>query len=112
MIYNDTGFNPEYGEDAPTLEQVSNLTGVTILEFGAPWCVHCQSAEPAVRAVLTEHSKIRHVKVYDGKGKRLGREFRVKLWPTLVLLREGKEVARLVRPLLADEVRQLVAHAE
>ena len=28
----------------------------------------------------------------------LGRSFRVKLWPTLVFLRDGEEVARLVRP--------------
>ena len=112
MKTNYTGFNPDYEEDAPTLEQVSSLTGDTILEFGTPWCGHCQAAEPAVRTVLTEHSKFHHIKIYDGKGKRLGRAFRVKLWPTLILLREGKEVARLVRPLLADEVRQLVAHAE
>lgn len=112
MKFNHTGFNPDYGEDAPTLEQVSGLTGETILEFGAPWCGHCQAAEPAVREVLTEHSKLHHIKIYDGKGKRLGRVFRVKLWPTLILLRDGKEVARLVRPLLSDEVRQLVVHAE
>ena len=110
MRFNHTGFNPDYGEDAPTLEQVSGLTGDAILEFGAPWCEHCQVAEPAVREVLTEHSKLHHIKIYDGKGKRLGRVFRVKLWPTLILLRDGKEVARLVRPLLSDEVRQLVAH--
>ena len=107
-----TGFNPDYGEDAPTLEQVSELTGDALLEFGAPWCEHCKAAEPAVREALIEHSKLHHTKIYDGKGKRLGRAFRVKLWPTLILLRDGKEVARLVRPLLADEVRQLVVHSE
>ena len=112
MKTNHTGFNPEYGKDEPTLEQVNGLTGVTILEFGAPWCRHCQAAEPAVREVLTEYSTYHHIKIYDGKAKRLGRAFRVKLWPTLILLREGKEVARLVRPLLADEIRKLVAHAE
>lgn len=107
-----TGFNPEYGEDAPTLEQVSELTGDALLEFGAPWCGHCQVAETAVREALLEHSKLHHIKIYDGKGKRLGRTFRVKLWPTLILLRDGKEVARLVRPLLADEVHELVAYSK
>jgi len=103
------GFNPIYGEDAPTLEQVNALSGDAILEFGAPWCGHCQAAEPAVQEVLSEYSELLHIKVYDGKGKRLGRAYRVKLWPTLVLLRDGQEVARLVRPLHADEVRQFVA---
>ncbi|WP_256659840.1 thioredoxin family protein, partial [Pseudomonas sp. LS-2] len=34
----------------------------------------------------------------DGSGRRLGRSFGVKLWPTLVFMRDGQEVARLVRP--------------
>jgi len=109
MKANPQGFNPDYGEDAPTLAQVNALTGDAILEFGAPWCGHCLAAQPAVQEVLTEHSELSHIKVYDGKGKRLGRAFRVKLWPTLILLHDGKEVARLVRPLHVDEVRQLVA---
>jgi thioredoxin 1 len=37
---------------------------------------------------------VRHVKVEDGSGRRLGRSFGVKLWPTLVFLRDGREVAR------------------
>jgi len=111
MKASQPGFNPDYEEDAPTLKQVSELLGDAILEFGAPWCGHCQAAQPAVLEVLTEHSELLHIKVYDGKGKRLGRAFRVKLWPTLILLRDGKEVARLVRPLHVDEVRELLAQA-
>jgi thioredoxin 1 len=112
MKTNHTGFNPDYAEDAPTLEQVSELAGDAVLEFGTPWCGHCRAARPAVQEVLSEHSELPHIKIYDGKGKRLGRAFRVKLWPTLILLHDGKEVARLVRPLRVDEVRRLVAQSE
>ena len=107
-----TGFNPDYAEDAPTREQVSELLGDAILEFGVPWCGHCQAAQSAVQEVLSAHSYLPHIKVYDGKGKALGRAFRVKLWPTVILLHNGQEVARLVRPLRADEVRQLVAQSK
>jgi len=107
-----TGFNPDYAEDAPTLEQVSEMAGDTILEFGTPWCAHCQAAHPAVQEVLAEYPELPHIKIYDGKGKRLGRAFQVKLWPTLILLHDGQEVARLVRPLHVEEVRQLVAQVE
>ena len=103
-----TGFNPDYAEEEPTLEQVSGLGGDAILEFGAPWCGYCQAAQPAIQEVLSEHSGLPHIKVYDGKGKPLGRAFRVKLWPTLILLHDGKEVARLVRPSHAGEVGRLV----
>ena len=112
MKISHTGFNPDYEEDAPTPEQVSGLAGDTILEFGTPWCGYCQAAQPAVQEVLTEYTEISHIKVYDGKGKRLGRSFRVKLWPTFILLHNGKEVGRLVRPSHVDEVRRLLAQSE
>lgn len=103
------GFNPEYGEDAPTVEQVRALAGYALLDFGTPWCGHCQAAEPAVREAMLEHSELLHIKVYDGKGKTLGRAFTVKQWPTLVLLRDGVEETRLVRPVQTSEVRRLLA---
>ncbi len=107
-----TGFNPGYAEEEPTPEQVSGWAGDAILEFGAPWCGFCQAAQPAIREVLDTYSGLKHVKVYDGKGKPLGRFFRVKLWPTLILLRDGREVGRSVRPSSAQEIRQLVAQSE
>ncbi|WP_372882099.1 thioredoxin family protein [Psychromonas sp.] len=106
------GFNPDYAEQAPTLEQVSGLSGNAVVEFGTPWCGYCQAATPAVQEVLREQSDLLHIKVYDGKGKVLGRAFRVKLWPTLILLHNGQEVARVVRPTSADEVRRLLAQSQ
>jgi thioredoxin 1 len=47
---------------------------------------------------------VRHIKIADGSGRPLGRSFRVRLWPTLIFLRDGKEIARLVRPVDADEI--------
>ena len=49
-------------------------------------------------------AKVPHVKVEDGPGRRLGRSFGVKLWPTLVFLRDGAEVEKLVRPQSADDI--------
>ncbi len=102
------GYNPEYAEEDPDPEMVRDLTGDTVLEFGAPWCGYCRNAQPALQEVLGDYPEISHIKIYDGKGKRLGRAFRVKLWPTLILLHDGEEVARLVRPSTADEIRRLI----
>src|SRR5690554_5392465 len=107
MKRRDIGSTADYTEEPLTVDQIGELTGNTLLEFGAPWCGHCQAASPAIKEVVTEQSGLRHIKIYDGKGKRLGRAFKVKLWPTLILLRDGIEVARLVRPLRSDEVRQM-----
>lgn len=103
------GFTPEYSKEAITLKRIKELSSDTLLDFGAPWCGHCQAATTAIKEALTEHPELRHIRIYDGKGKRLGRLFKVKLWPTLILLHEGKEVDRLIRPLKTGEVRQLLS---
>ena len=98
-----------YEDPGPTRDEVDSWTGPAVLEFGADWCGHCQGAQPLVAEALAEAGGVRHVKVADGKGKPLGRSFTVKLWPTLVFLKDGKEVARAVRPTDADEVRRGLA---
>lgn len=107
-----SGFTSDYAEETLTAEQIKELTGDVLLEFGAPWCEHCehcQLAQPAIQAALTENGELAHIKIYDGKGKALGRSFQIKLWPTLILLRDGHEVARLVRPSQTNEVDSLLA---
>jgi thioredoxin len=95
-----------YDKPEPTRAEVDALPGSMVLEFGASWCEICQGAQPTIAAALADHPGVRHVKVGDGKGKPLGRSFGVKLWPTLVFLRDGRELARAVRPTDADEVRK------
>jgi len=103
------GFNTEYSEEAPSHDDINGLSGVALLEFGAPWCGHCQASHDAAKEGINEHPGLVHIKVFDGKGKRLGRQFGVKLWPTLILLRDGEEVGRIVRFTSVDDVRQLLS---
>ena len=84
--------------------QVDALPGPTLLEFGTPWCGHCRAAQPSIAEAMMQHPHLRHLKIEDGPGRRLGRSFKVKLWPTLVFLHDGKEVGRLVRPADPAEV--------
>ncbi len=98
-----------YSPEEPDRAAIDALAGPTVLEFGANWCGWCQGAQPHITAALADHPGLRHLKVEDGKGKPLGRSFRVKLWPTLVFLRDGQEVARVVRPDGPDAVRQGLA---
>jgi thioredoxin 1 len=90
--------------EAPARAEADALPNLTLLEFGTSWCGYCRAAQPALVEVLSQHSQWRHVKVEDGPGRALGRSYHVKLWPTLVLLRDGQEVARLVRPTQAADI--------
>jgi thioredoxin 1 len=69
-------------------------------------------AQPHIAEAFSGHPELRHIKVADASGRRLGRSFRVKLWPTLVFLRDGVEVARLVRPGGSAAIREALAQLE
>jgi thioredoxin 1 len=80
-----------------------------LLEFGAPWCGYCLRAQPLIEAALASQPELAHLKIEDGPGQPLGRSFRVKLWPTLVLMNRGEELARVVRPTSAAQIEDVLA---
>lgn len=97
--------------EAPSLADVQALRGMTVLEFGTEWCGHCRAAQPVIAQALSDPSDWQHFKIEDGPGRALGRSLKVKLWPTLVFLRGGQEVGRLVRPTAAEQVRAAMSEA-
>lgn len=101
-----------YSSTQPERTEIDRLAGITLLEFGTDWCGHCQAAQPLLKAALAGAPELRHLKIEDGKGRPLGRSFRVKLWPTLIVLRQGEEVARLIRPGSSEDIRRALALAD
>jgi thioredoxin 1 len=99
----------DYQNPGPTREEIDASRGPLVLEFGAGWCGYCQGAQPYITAALSERPDVPHTKVEDGPGRPLGRSFRVKLWPTVIALQDGKEVSRVVRPESTDQVQQAFA---
>ena len=95
-----------YTASAPGRDEVDAMHGLVLLDFGTDWCGHCMAARIAVDAWVARHPDLAHLRIEDGRGRRLGRGYAVKLWPTLVLLRDGSEIARVVRP---HEERDLAA---
>jgi len=99
----------EYLDPGPAREEVDALEGPVLLEFGSPHCGHCRRAQPLVAEALAAHPRVRHVKVRDASGRRLGRSFGVKLWPTLIVLADGREAGRLARPGTAADIERALA---
>ena len=94
--------------EAPSRAEVDAWSGCVVLEFGTDWCGHCRAAQTPVQQALSLHPQWRHVKVEDGPGRALGRSYRVKQWPTLVFLQNGEERERLVRPVQAQAIDEVM----
>lgn len=101
--------NEKYSAPGPSREEVERLAGPAVLEFGSPGCGYCRSVEPLAAAALAGHPGVRHIRIEDARGRPLGRSFNVTLWPTFVFLRDGREVARLVRPRDAHAITAALA---
>ena len=87
-----------YTPEVLTRSDVDGTKGPMLIEFGTNWCGICQGAQPVITQALSTQPELTHLKIEDGPGRPLGRSFKVKLWPTLVFLVDGQEVARVVRP--------------
>jgi thioredoxin 1 len=104
-------YTDRYATTEPTRADIDARPGLTLVEFGAPWCPHCIGAQAAIEQAVARLPDAGHVKIEDGRGRPLGRSFRVKLWPTVIAMRDGIEVARVVRPRSIDDLAPLLAAA-
>lgn len=98
-----------YEEATLSREEVDALTGPVVVEFGASWCGICATFKPLAEAAFAPYEGVRHIRVEDGPGKRLGRSFRVKLWPTYVFMKDGQVVQIAVRPTVSEVTAGLAA---
>ena len=92
------GMTKQFAAVEPTRAEIDRLEGPVVLEFGTAWCSFCRAAQPLIETAFAGYAEVQHMKVEDGSGRPLGRSFKIKLWPTLIFLRDGAEIGRLVRP--------------
>ena len=93
-----------YLNPGPTREEIDSTHAPLVLEFGTGWCGYCRAADPYISEALKDFAEVQHIKIEDGPGRRLGRSYGVKLWPTFIFLKNGVELARAVRPESSEEV--------
>lgn len=99
----------QYTPETLSRDELDQTQGPMVVEFGTNWCGICRGAQADIQAAMDGHPSVAHLKVEDGKGRRLGRTFGVKLWPTLVFLRDGQEIARVVRPESSEDIEEALS---
>lgn len=88
----------DYSPEQPQRADLDATRGPAVVIFGTEWCGFCIAADRYIAPALAAHPDVPVYGVEDGPGRVLGRSYGVKLWPTVVFLRDGVEVDRAVRP--------------
>ena len=79
-----------------------------LVDFFADWCGPCKMLSPIVDEVASENSDIKVVKVNIDESQDLAMKYQVMSIPTLVVIKEGKEINRSVGLIDKSEVISLI----
>jgi thioredoxin 2 len=93
--------------DDETFGQIAEASRLpVVVDLWAPWCGPCRVVGPSLEQLARELAgRIKLVKVNVDHAPGVQRRFRVQGIPTLVLLREGREVSRKVGAAPLAELR-------
>jgi thioredoxin 1 len=81
----------------PSNFQQQTRTGIVLIDFWASWCMPCKMMSPILNEVADEvGNKARICKVNVEEHQQLSAKFSVRNIPTLILLKNGKEIDRFV----------------
>ncbi|MDO8526023.1 MAG: thioredoxin [Candidatus Omnitrophota bacterium] len=68
-----------------------------LVDFWAPWCMPCKIIAPAVERIADEMKlRVKVAKLNVDEAPEVATEMAISNIPTLVLFRDGKELARIV----------------
>ncbi len=90
-------------------EEVIKSEKIVLLDFWASWCGPCKMLSPIVDEVAEELGDTAKVgKINVDEESDLASKFQVMSIPTLVVIKDGKEVKRSVGVISKDEIKNLV----
>ncbi|PRQ53683.1 putative monodehydroascorbate reductase (NADH) [Rosa chinensis] len=75
---------------------VKDTSKLLVIDFSASWCGPCRFIEPAIHAMADKFTDVDFAKIDVDELSDVSQEFGVQAMPTFVLLKNGKEVDRVV----------------
>ncbi len=90
-------------------KEVEQGTGMVLVDFWAPWCIHCRRIAPALDQVAQKYEgRVPVLKVNIDEEPELARKYEIKRIPTLTVFRAGEALGSIEEPDSKAKIEALI----
>ena len=82
--------------------------GTILVDFFATWCPPCKALSPIVEEIAKENENIKVLKINVDEEQKLAIENNVMNVPTLIVIKDGKEIKRSIGLIDKKEIEKLI----
>lgn len=103
-----------HATDEDFAELVEKSSGVSIVDFWAPWCGPCRLMAPILDEIALDYAEegVAVVKVNTDEAQHSAERFGIRSIPTLIFFKDGEPLFEMVgmvpKPVLEREISQLL----
>ena len=88
---------------------VKNSDKLVFVDFYADWCGPCKMVSPIIAEIGQENKNIKVVKINIDDEKELTKKYKITSIPTLVVIKNGKEITRGIGALSKQRILELIS---
>ncbi|CAI9780657.1 unnamed protein product [Fraxinus pennsylvanica] len=88
------------------------LNKLIVVDFSATWCGPCKFMAPVFNEMSSKYTDVDFAKIDVDELSDVAKEFKVEAMPTFVLLKQGKEVERVVGAMKDELEKKILEHRE
>jgi len=83
-------------------------TGVTLLDFWAPWCRPCLTLSPIIDELANEYTNVKIGKMDADENRDTLQELGVRSIPTIIIYKDGEIVEKHTGMIQKDQLKSLI----